>query len=119
MSILSREGILAKRERRYRDIVLPSGGQVRIQSLTELERSEYNMMLLDKKGNLDRKMLNKANRLLVVKTLVDENNSRIFMDHEEELLADMDSMDMEAIADASREHIGFGKEEVEDSEKKE
>jgi hypothetical protein len=108
---ISRDQLLAKRARRYREVTLSSGDVARLQSLTELERSEYNMSLLDKKGDVNKKALTKATRMLLVKMLVDADGNRMFFDHEDDLLADIDSLDMEILGDAAREHIGFTRKE--------
>lgn len=109
MSVLSREDLLLRRARRYKEVKLSSGEIARLQSLTELERSEYNMGLLDKKGDVNKKALTKATQMLLVKMLVDGEGNRLFLDHESDLLADIDSLDMEILGDAAREHIGFNR----------
>lgn len=105
--VLSRDGLLQKTKRRYVDVQLPSGGVARLQSLTELERSEYNSSLLDKKGELDREKLTFGTMMLLCRMLVDQDNKRMFLDHEHEILASIDSLDMEVLGDEARRHIGF------------
>lgn len=105
--VLSRDGLLQKTKRRYVDVQLPSGGVARLQSLTELERSEYNSSLLDKKGELDREKLTFGTMMLLCRMLVDQDNKRMFLDHEHEILASIDSLDMEVLGDEARKHIGF------------
>jgi len=105
--LLSRDSFLQKTKRRYIDVELPSGGTARLQSLTELERSEYNSGLLDKKGEIDKEKLTLGTVMLVCKMLVDSENNRMFHDHEHELLATIDSLDMEVLGDEARGHIGF------------
>lgn len=118
MSFLDRSALLGKRERRYREVELPSGGKVRLQSLTELERSEYNSELLDKKGEVDRKKLTFGTALLLVRMLVDENGKRLFMDNEYEELSGIDSLDMEILGDEARKHVGFDYETRKELKKK-
>lgn len=105
--VLSRDGLLQKTKRRYVEVQLPSGGVARLQSLTELERSEYNSSLLDKKGELDREKLTFGTMMLLCRMLVDQDNKRMFLDHEHEILASIDSLDMEVLGDEARKHIGF------------
>lgn len=116
--VLSREGLLQKSKRRYLDVFLPSGGTARLQSLTELERSEYNSSLLDKRGELDREKLTYGTMMLLCRMLVDEDNKRMFLDHEHEILASIDSLDMEILGDEARKHIGFDSEYRKDLRKK-
>lgn len=116
--VLSREGLLQKSKRRYLDVLLPSGGIARLQSLTELERSEYNSSLLDKRGELDREKLTYGTMMLLCRMLVDQDNKRMFLDHEHEILASIDSLDMEVLGDEARKHIGFDSEYRKDLRKK-
>lgn len=106
-SVLSREGLLQKTKRRYIDVELPSGGTARLQSLSELERSEYNSSLLDKKGEIDKTKLTFGTMLLLCRMLVDSDDKRLFLDHEYELLASIDSLDMEVLGEEARKHVGF------------
>lgn len=116
--VLSRDGLLQKSKRRYVDVLLPSGGTARLQSLTELERSEYNSSLLDKRGELDREKLTYGTMMLLCRMLVDQDNKRMFLDHEHEILAAIDSLDMEVLGDEARKHIGFDSEYRKDLRKK-
>lgn len=105
--ILNREALLQKTRRRYIDVDLPSGGCARLQSLSELERAEYNASLLDKKGEIDRNKLTYGTMMLLCKMLVDGDGKRLFLDHEYETLASIDSLDMEVLGEEGRKHIGF------------
>lgn len=116
--VLSREGLLQKTKRRYVEVQLPSGGTARLQSLNELERAEYNSSLLDKKGELDRDKLTYGTMMLLCRMLVDQDNKRMFHDHEHETLALIDSLDMEVLGDEARRHIGFDSEYRRDLRKK-
>lgn len=110
MSVLGREALLAKKQRRYITVDLPSGGTAKLQSLTELERAEYNTSLLDKKGELDRDRLTFGTAMLLCRMLVDDDGKRLFLDSEYEELATIDSLDMEVLGDEARRHIGFDSE---------
>jgi hypothetical protein len=106
-SVLNREGLLQKTKRRYIEVELPSGGKARLQSLSELERAEYNSSLLDKKGDIDKSKLTFGTMLLLCRMLVDGEDKRLFLDHEYELLASIDSLDMEVLGEEARKHVGF------------
>jgi len=117
-SLLNRELLLGKTARRYVEAELPSGGKVKLQSLTELERSEYNAGLLDKKGELDKQKLTYGTAMLLVRMLVDDEGKRLFLDHEYEVLANIDSLDMEVLGDVARRHVGFDSEARKELRKK-
>jgi len=56
--------------------------------------------------------------MLLCRMLVDEDNKRMFLDHEHEILASIDSLDMEILGDEARKHIGFDSEYRKDLRKK-
>ena len=71
VDILDREAVLAKRRRSYKILELPSSGTARLQSLTEKERSDYEMAALDKQGRPTKTGLADARRLLIAMMWVD------------------------------------------------
>ena len=108
--LLSREALLKKTiNRRYQTIDLPTGGSVRIRSITEKERSEYEVAMLkfggkrkNEQGKMDinQKALQTARLRLIVLCLVDDKDNRMFNDDEISLLQSMDSADAKVIGDA-------------------
>ena len=69
MSLATRDQFLSANKRRFRDVTLPiSGVTVRVRSLTELEKSEFEQANYDKSGNRIRGRLidSKARLILAV-----------------------------------------------------
>ena len=62
---LGREGITGRNARRYRDVELPGGGKVRIRSLSELEKSDYETSFYTRKGVMNVARLSSARRRLI------------------------------------------------------
>ena len=106
---ISRDGFLAKKNRRYETIKL-DGDEYRIQNLTEKERASFELSLQDKKGNLS---FEKSRRSLLVRVLVDDNGNRLFADGEESLLEPLDGRITAAIYDAANRHCGYDRDEIE------
>lgn len=90
--MLSREEFLKKKSRRFSVVALPSGGEVRLQSLNDMEQSKYETSFnFAKNGKSD---FHAAKRRLLIRCMVDAEGRRIFADHEEDELIDMDGRDM-------------------------
>jgi hypothetical protein len=123
MTIANRNALLKLCERRYIDLDLEDAGvTVRIQSLSEKEKSAYETRLIAKSGRgILRDRLQDATRRLIALCLVDENNDRIFLDSDINQIGEMDSFVSSRIYDAAQEHCGFNKGDIEhtlgDSEK--
>ena len=114
--LLDRNALLAKnKKRRYQELELPTGGMVRIQSLTEAEQSQYETDMLsggepknvrgkrkdgDNRLQLSKKALLVARLKLIVKCLVDAEGVRLFKDEEYTALEEMDAADTKVIFDA-------------------
>lgn len=103
---LDKAALLSCTARRYKDVDLPNGKKLRIQSLTDLERMEWNQELFDSDGKpiVDRWKYQTAK--LLVRVVVDGDGNRIFSDHEWEAVVDLDSLYTDIIGDEARKHIG-------------
>jgi hypothetical protein len=117
MTIANRNALLKVCERRYIDLDLEDAGvTVRIQSLSEKEKSSYETRLIAKSGRgILRDRLQDATRRLIALCLVDENNDRIFLDSDVNQIGEMDSFVSSRIYDAAQEHCGFNKGDIEDT----
>tara|TARA_R110000851_G_scaffold53588_1_gene127087 strand:- start:260 stop:658 length:399 start_codon:yes stop_codon:yes gene_type:complete len=117
MTIANRNALLKLCERRYIDLDLEDAGvTVRIQSLSEKEKSAYETRLIAKSGRgILRDRLQDATRRLIALCLVDENNDRIFLDSDVNQIGEMDSFISSRIYDAAQEHCGFNKGDIEDT----
>ena len=119
MTIANRSALLKLCERRYIDLELEDTGvTVRIQSLSEKEKSTYETRLIAKSGRgILRERLQDATRRLIALCLVDENNDRVFSDSDVNQIGEMDSFVSSRIYDAAQEHCGFNKGDIEDTVK--
>ena len=96
--------------RRFAVLTLPvSGLTVRLQSLTERERSEFESLPFDDDNELDHDQLKAQGRELVVRVLVDDQGVRMFKDDDAHLLEDLDGADIAAIVTTAREHVGLNR----------
>ena len=115
--IASRNVLLKLCERRYIDVELPEVGLVvRIQSLSEKEKSEYETQLVAKSGKgIIRDRLQDATRRLIALCMVDEKNERIFSRSKLDLdkISEIDSFVSSRIYEACQEHCGFNRNDIE------
>tara|TARA_R100001244_G_scaffold1471_1_gene2177 strand:+ start:429 stop:827 length:399 start_codon:yes stop_codon:yes gene_type:complete len=114
MTIANRKALLKLCERRHIDLELADAGlTVRIQSLSEKEKSEYETQLIAKSGRgILRERLQDATRRLIALCLVDDKNERIFTGSDVNQIGEMDSFVSSRIYDACQEHCGFNKGEI-------
>lgn len=92
--------------RRYAVVPL-SGGEVRIQSLTERERSRYDKGRFAPDGSWDTDAFVRARRLLIVLCVVDDNGKRILTEEDVEALGEGDAGDMNVLHEACVKHCGL------------
>jgi hypothetical protein len=119
MKIANRNALLKLCERRYIDLELEDAGvTVRIQSLSEKEKSSYETVLIAKSGRgILRDRLQDATRRLIALCLVDDKNDRIFLDSDVNQIGEMDSFVSSRIYDACQEHCGFNKGDIQETVK--
>ena len=112
--IANRVALLKLCDRRYIDVELDAGLTVRIQSLTEKEKSAYETQLIAKSGRgIIHDRLQDATRRLIAICLVDEKNDRIFSNSDIDKIGELDSFVSSRIYDAAQEHCGFNKNDIE------
>lgn len=117
MSYLSRDDLLARKgHRRYRDVLLPSGGVTRVRTLTENERTLYEMALLARKpdGSPRKFLLEYARRSLIAAAMVDGEGEPLFSPDEAHLITELDGADMNAVFEAAQQLNGLTKAAVDD-----
>ena len=114
-SVANRESIFsgAAVNRRYAVVSVPILGRVRIQSLTELERSTYEASRLDDSGQWDRKSGSAAKVKLIILCCVDDEGNCLFIDSDAAKLQQLDSLVTDRIFDRCLAHCGFGDEDIE------
>lgn len=112
MSFVTREQFLKKAARRYVEATI-EGVIYRFQSLTEKEKSAYEMAVATKKGepNLDR--LVDARRRVLVLSLVDDSGTRLLTDLDVEQMGELDGKLLAQLYDVAREHCGFAQGDIE------
>lgn len=90
---------------------------VRLQSLTELEKSNLDALWGERYGKNDEVDM-VMRRELVVVSLVDDEGNRLFKDDEVDVLGDFKASDIAKWYRAARKHSGFDLSDVEAQEKK-
>lgn len=103
--------------RRYTEATLPVlGTRVRIQSLTEGEKSRYESATLKrgKDARIDFDKLRDARLRLILLVLVDEAGATLFTPTDLDALRDLDSADTSAIYNVAYPFCGFEKGDVEE-----
>jgi len=89
-------------------------GVARIRSLTERERSAYEMSFTGKNGKPDRDAVSKLRARFISLCLVDANDELIVHDHNE--LVDLDSKVIAELYRACADHCGIEQDAVEEIE---
>lgn len=109
---LSRDEFLGQREVRYMDVPIGDNGQtVRIKSLTELERSSFEVTC--GAGTNKKRSLRDSRALLLCRCIVDEDGNLMMGDDDVERLHEMDARITGRVFDAAVKHIGISNEDVE------
>ena len=104
-------------KRRYKtlDSLPVSGFVLRIQSLTEREKSAWEAESIAKKGDgLRIERLKDANRRLFQLCLVDADGNRYVSDAQRNEFADWDAADTSVLYDGCAAHCGINKADIED-----
>ena len=115
-SLLTKEQLLAKCERRYKDFAIPGGGKVRIRSLKSAEIAGWQASLLDPKtGEPCIKRQKTARERLVAVSVVDENGVPIFGKDDLEALNGLDNAVIGKIAAEVTEFNGIDTEYLEET----
>lgn len=84
MALLSKAQILQADDNAYEDVDVPEwGGQVRIRSLSGIERDKYEKSLIRQRNGQMEQVIDFATARLVAWAAVDENNSRLFNGEDE------------------------------------
>jgi len=93
-------------KRRYREVTLPVCGEiVRIQSLSEREKSEFEAEFYDANGKKIRGRTLDSRARLIMLAVVDDAGERLLMPGDEQSVMQMDSADTGALWEAIWDHI--------------
>lgn len=116
MTIATREQLLKPAERRFCEIVLPvSGARVRIQSLREGEKSDYESEVQfcdDGKRREPAERMDLGRPALVCLVLVDEKGDCLLSPDDTDAVSEMDGKDVAAIYDVAWKHCGMADTDV-------
>lgn len=107
MSLMNRDDLLGQIQRRYVDAPLPDGRKLRLRSLTDREKSDYENEILTSKGGLNHSKVKAARRRLIVLCAVDEHNEVMLSAADVARLEEVDGAVTSAAYDAARIHCGF------------
>lgn len=108
MTTATRESFLRPFSPRYTTVDLPVCGlTVRIRSLTELERTQYENSRYSRDGKLIPGRLEDAKARLICLCAVDDSGAQLLKAGDEQAVLQMDSADTAALYDACWDHVGF------------
>ena len=116
MKTAGKGDIIKFKKRRYTYVEIPELElRVRIQSLTEKEKSEYETQILSKTGRgISRSRLIDATRRLVALCVVDDKGNRLFASAEVSDLAEVDALVISRIAAECEQHVGMKEGDIEE-----
>lgn len=111
---ITREQMLAKAKRRYMEIEIPNFGKVRIRSLTERERSNFEADIQGNKGEYKRAKIVQARRRLIALTVVDDSGNLLLNQPDDvKTLEEQDGAITDAIFAQAMIHCGLGENDIE------
>ena len=115
--MLTREQLLGSFRRRYDTVDTPVGA-LRIQNLTEGEKSDFEEGQLTADGKLNLRAVRAQRRKLIAAVLVDEAGN-LLLNEEGDVarLKGVDSAVTSAAFDAATKHCGFSRDEIEELKK--
>lgn len=116
LSLLTKEQILAKRERRYKDVPIPElGGSIRIRSLKAAEISAWQASMLDPKtGEPCVKRQKQGRERLVAISAVNDNGTLMFSKDDLESLNQIENSIVGRIAVESQKFSGIDQDDYEE-----
>ena len=115
--LIGRDALLGAAPRRFVTVEIENLGNVRIRSLTELERSRIEASMRDKKGNLSSSRMLDLKCRLIVDCVVDANGNPLFTNSDIDRIRQQDSKVTNELVDAIQAHCGWSDEDLEDVEK--
>lgn len=115
--LATRDSVLAASRRRFTEVVVPGGSRVRIRSITEGERSDWESAMLDPRGRPKRAAMRRWKVGLIVLCVVDADGNPLFSAGDIDGLMQVDSAITNRLFDACQEHCGVSDDDVEALEK--
>lgn len=118
VGLVTREQLLGATARRYIQFPVPGlSGEVRIQSLTEKEKAEWEASTLDKNGVVSKDKLKASRRKLVAMVVVDAEGKLVLTDDDVKALEAIDGNITNAIQFQAQAHCGIGSATLEEARK--
>ena len=111
---VTREQMLAKAKRRYQEFEIPDFGKIRIRSLTERERSNFEADTLGSKGEFRKSKMVQARRKLIALTVVDASGDLLLNESGDvKALEEQDGAITDAIFEQAMVHCGIKENDIE------
>lgn len=112
---LSREDILGRQDRTYKDVKTPEwGGLVRVQSLSGAERDQWEEACQEEKGGEKKFTTKQLREKLLTFCLVDQAGARLFSEADIAALAEKNAGALTRLFEVARKLNGIGAQDVED-----
>jgi len=103
--------------RRIKELTAPTGDKFWIQSITELERAEFNESMFNEKNEINSKEASAATRKLIVRCLVEEDGTSVYLPGQENELENVDSLITMFLREEIDDHCGLQPKTVDLSKK--
>lgn len=113
----SRESILAKKPRAFRDVETPGRGKLRIRSLTERDLQDVQAANTNKNGTLNLEKSKDSRLRAIVASLVDGEGNLLLTNHDIAALREWDVADVTAVWEGIAALSGTDKDSLEQAEK--
>lgn len=108
MGTTTKERLANYTKRRIKELPYHDGEVFYIQSMTEVERAEFNDSLLNKEGEIDQAAAAKAARRLICMCLVEQDGTAVFVPGvDEEKLNNVDAALTMFLREAIDDHCGL------------
>ena len=107
MTLATSAQFLEKRTRRYAEVTIPTLGEVRLQSLSDAERTVIDLELHDEKGKRRPNKMAEYKGRLIAACVVNEEGQCIFTEGDAKMLIEMDAAVVNAIVDAINQRCGL------------
>jgi hypothetical protein len=113
MALLNKEQILAAEDREYEIVPCPEwGGEVRLRSITGLQRDKYEQSLIQGNGSDRRMNLSNARVKLIVLCAIDEDGRQLFTSEDVSALGRKNAAPIDRLFDACKKLAGMSDEDV-------
>jgi hypothetical protein len=114
MGFLTKAAILEADDRKYDTVECPEwGGDVRLRSITGLQRDRYEQSIIEQRGNDRRVNLANARAKLIILCAVDEDGQLLFTSEDLSALGRKNAAPLDRIFDVCKQLAGMSDNDVE------